>query len=130
MEEDSIKNIFDNYSPPLSDDKLFIAKVMAGADAIDLVKKTNIYERRRLYPVVGISLLTGFAFGVVLTLLFPQLNAFFRYLITSMTTLPAGFETEMVYQTLSYCFISVMCVAATIFSFFIFSPVLNKRKGS
>lgn len=71
MEDDKIKDLFSSFEPEMPSDFQFMARLRRSMEAVELVKQHNLAMRRRNKKAVVIAALSGFAAGVLLTLLFP-----------------------------------------------------------
>lgn len=74
MEDVKIKDLFSNYQPELSSSCDFMAKLQRNMEAVEIVKRHNAALKKRNVLAVAIAALSGFAMGVILTLLFPLIG--------------------------------------------------------
>lgn len=74
MENDKLKDIFSGFQPELSSSIQFMSKVRQNLEAIEIVKKYTIAQKKRTRTAVVIAALCGFATGVIFTLLFPLIR--------------------------------------------------------
>jgi len=74
MEDDKIKDLFSSFEPELSSDFQFMTKLQRNMEAVELVKQQSAATRRRNKIAVVVAALSGFAMGVLLTMLFPLIG--------------------------------------------------------
>lgn len=74
MEEDRLKDLFSDFQPELPSSFQFMARLQKNMEAVEIVKQHNLALRRRNKLAVAIAALSGFAMGVILTLLFPLIG--------------------------------------------------------
>ena len=74
MEEDKIKDLFQDFQPRLSSDTLFLSGLKKHMEAVALVKRHAAAARRRNRIAVAVAALSGFVAGVIFTLLMPLLG--------------------------------------------------------
>lgn len=74
MDEDRLKDLFSDYQPELSSSFQFMVRLQKNMEAVEIVKQHNLALRRRNKLAVAIAALSGFAMGVILTLLFPLIG--------------------------------------------------------
>lgn len=63
--------MFRDFDPELSPGTTFMARLSRSLDALELVKRQQLAERRRNRRAVAIAAVAGFAAGVVFALLLP-----------------------------------------------------------
>lgn len=73
MEEDKLKDLFGKFQPELSSPMQFMEKLQKNMDAVEFVKQQTVALKKRNRLAVAIAAASGFAVGVVLTLLFPMI---------------------------------------------------------
>ncbi len=71
MEDDKIKDIFKEFNPELFSSFQFMTRLQKNMEAMEIVKQYNAAQKRRNRWAVAIAGLSGFAVGVIMTLLFP-----------------------------------------------------------
>ncbi len=74
MEDDKIKELFNDFEPELSSSFQFMTKLKRNMEAVEIVKQHNAALKKRNKLAVAIAGVCGFAVGVILTLLFPLLG--------------------------------------------------------
>lgn len=74
MEDDKIKDLFSGFQPELSPSFKFMERLERNIEAIEIVKEQNIALKRRNKVAVAIAAVSGFAMGVILTLIFPLIS--------------------------------------------------------
>lgn len=74
MEEDRLKDLFSDFQPELPSSFQFMARLQKNMEAVEIVKQHNLALSRRNKLAVAIAALSGFAMGVILTLLFPLIG--------------------------------------------------------
>lgn len=73
MNDDKLKDLFQNFQPELSSDFKFLTKLQRNMDALELVKQQTAMQRKRNRIAVIVAAITGFVMGVIITILFPIL---------------------------------------------------------
>lgn len=76
MEDDNIKKLFADYNPPVSSNVRFISALKSKMNSVEIIRQHTAERRRRIKIALTISALSGFAVGVILTLLLPYITAF------------------------------------------------------
>lgn len=71
MEDDKLKDLFSNYEPDLSSSFQFMTKLKKNMEAVEIVRQYHAAQKRLNRWAVAIAGMSGFAVGVVMTLLFP-----------------------------------------------------------
>lgn len=74
MEENRLKDLFSDFQPELPSSFQFMARLQKNMESVEIVKQHNLALRRRNKLAVAIAALSGFAMGVILTLLFPLIG--------------------------------------------------------
>lgn len=75
MEEEKIKEIFNNFNPVLSSDATFMSDLQRNMNAVEIVRNRNTELHRRGKRAIVIAALAGFVAGVATTLLMPCITA-------------------------------------------------------
>ena len=124
-ENDSLKNLFDDFNPELSDDKQFMDRLVAGMDAVDLFKMSERRRTGRLRIVAVVSALAGFFCGVILTLLFPVLVDFLHPFIINLSNfLP---DTQLLTNSLVWCLVAIASLSTTFGTYSLMSSLPFKK---
>lgn len=76
MEEDKLKDIFEGFNPELTSDSLFMSRLRRGMEAVEIVRERQAELRRRGSRAVVVAAITGFAVGILLSLMLPWLGDF------------------------------------------------------
>lgn len=76
MEEDKLKDIFEGFNPELTSDSLFMSRLRRGMEAVEIVRERQAELRRRGRRAVVVAAITGFAVGILLSLMLPWLGDF------------------------------------------------------
>lgn len=74
MEDDKIKDIFKEFDPELSSSFHFMTRLQNKMEAMEIVRQYNAAQKRRNKLAVAIAGITGFAIGVIMSLLFPLIS--------------------------------------------------------
>lgn len=74
MDDDKLKNFFDNYTPALGSDRHFMNRLSRTLDAIEAVKaeNTRLKALNRYAAIIGA--IAGFAAGMLLAYVMPYLG--------------------------------------------------------
>ena len=124
-ENDSLKNLFDDFNPELSDDKQFMDRLIAGMDAVDLFKVSEQRRARRLRIVAAVSALAGFFCGVILTLLFPVLVNFLHPFIINLSNFSP--DTQLLTNSLVWCLVAIASLSTTFGTYSLMSSLPFKK---
>lgn len=106
MEDDKIKDLFSGFQPELSPSFQFMEKLQRNIEAIEFVRQQNIALKKRNRVAVAIAAVSGFAMGVILTLLFPFIS---NWVATFSISLP---HLQIRSITVDYSFVSWIVMAA------------------
>ena len=82
--EDNLKKLFDGFTPTVTPDSDFMARLQKNMEALEAVKAHVSKMQRRNRIAVVTAAFAGFAMGVVCTLLFPLLCDFLGTLSFSL----------------------------------------------
>ena len=126
MEDDKLKEIFNEFKPELSSSFQFMTKLKKNMEAVEIVKLYNAAQRKRNKIAVALAGICGFAMGVILTLLYPVVEerfASFRF------TLPTWHASTM---TIDFSHIGWLLVAAVsvLTSLCVYEITLRFQTGS
>ena len=105
MEDDKLKEIFNDFNPELSSSFQFMTKLKKNMEAVEIVKHYNAAQRKRNKIAVALAGICGFATGVVLTLIYPMIE---EMLDSFRFTLPTWHESTM---TLDFSHVGWLLVA-------------------
>lgn len=71
MEEDKLKDLFENFKPELSSDNLFMNKLKYNLDQVEMIRQHNMEIATRRKKAVVIAACTGFIVGFLFSLALP-----------------------------------------------------------
>jgi hypothetical protein len=74
MEDDKLRNLFNDFQPELSSSSQFMAKLQKNMEMVEILKQHDIALKKRNKLAVVIAAVSGFVMGVILTLLFPLIG--------------------------------------------------------
>lgn len=74
MEDDKIKDLFNNFQPELSSSFQFMTKLQKNMETVEILKQHNAALKKRNKFAVAIAAVSGFVMGVIMTLLFPLIG--------------------------------------------------------
>ena len=124
-ENDSLKDLFDDFNPELSDDKQFMDRLVAGMDAVDLFKMSERRRTERLRIVAVVSALAGFFCGVILTLLFPLIVNFLHPFIINLSNFSP--DTQLLTNSIAWGLVAIASLAATFGTYSLMSSLPLKK---
>lgn len=124
-ENDSLKKLFDDFKPELSDDKQFMDRLVAGMDAVDLFKMSERRRTGRLRIVAVVSALAGFFCGVILTLLFPVLVDFLHPFIINISNFSP--DTQLLTNSIVWCLVAIASLYTTFATYSLMSSLPIKK---
>ncbi len=110
MEDDKIKELFNDFEPELSSSFQFMTKLKRNMEAVEIVKQHNAALKKRNKLAVAIAGVCGFAVGVILTLLFPLLGS---WVSTFSISLP-HFQIQNITIEYSYLYWVVMAAVSAL----------------
>ena len=113
MDEDKIKDLFQNFQPELSSDTLFLAGLKKHMEAVELVKRHAAAARRRNRLAVAVAALSGFVTGVIFTLLMQLLGDRAASIEFSLPSIPAfSFDRQIIAWTIMAALSVTMAINA------------------
>lgn len=74
MEDKSIRELFNNFDPELSNDFQFMSRLKNNMDSVELVKKHNLELQRKNRKAVIIAASVGFLFGLLFSMFLPAIG--------------------------------------------------------
>ncbi len=110
MEDDKIKELFNDFEPELSSSFQFMTKLKRNMEAVEIVKQHNAALKKHNKLAVAIAGVCGFAVGVILTLLFPLLGS---WVLTFSISLP-HFQIQNITIEYSYLYWVVMAAVSAL----------------
>ncbi len=102
-EDDRIMKLFSDFQPELSSDEGFIANLTKKMEVVEILKKHNLYLKRRNRLAVALAAISGALVGTVLTLLFPILSAWESQLIGNLDFFRSHIDSGIVTWILMGC---------------------------
>ena len=88
MEDEEIKSLFRNFHPATTPSSLFMARLQKNMATVEMLRQHSAALRKRNTVAVAIAAATGFAMGVILTLLFPVILNAISTISISLPQLP------------------------------------------
>ncbi|MDE6022979.1 MAG: hypothetical protein K2G13_05695 [Muribaculaceae bacterium] len=86
MQEDIIKEIFNDYEPELSSRMDFINRLERNLDAVELIHKENAIAMKRNKLAVAVASAAGFTSGIIFSLLIPYINQLISEISSRIST--------------------------------------------
>ncbi|MDE5839830.1 MAG: hypothetical protein K2H49_02810 [Muribaculaceae bacterium] len=74
MEEDKLKDLFNDFEPELSSSFQFLSKLEKNMESVEIIRQHNAALKRRNKIAVAIAAMCGFTMGVILTLISPLIE--------------------------------------------------------
>lgn len=74
MEDKSIRELFNNFDPKLSNDFQFMSRLKNNMDSVEVVKKHNLELQRKNRKAVIIAASVGFLFGLLFSMFLPAIG--------------------------------------------------------
>ncbi len=105
MEDDKLRNLFNDFQPELSSSVQFITKLQKNMDMVEILKQHEIALKRRNRLAVVIAAACGFVTGIILTLLFPLIE---NWVSTFRVSLPHLHISNL---TIDYSFVAWIIMA-------------------
>jgi hypothetical protein len=107
MEDDKLKELFNNFQPEMPSSLQFMAKLQKNMERVEILKQHNLAIKRRNKLAVCIAATIGFLMGVILTLLFPLIGS---WVSTFSISLP---HLQISSLTIDYSFVGWIIMAVT-----------------
>ncbi len=70
MDDDKLKDLFNNFRPELSSSFQFMTQLQKNMETVEILKQHNVALKKRNRLAVAIAGVSGFVMGVIMTLLF------------------------------------------------------------
>jgi type II secretory pathway component PulF len=105
MEDDKLRNLFNDFQPELSSSSQFMTKLQKNMEMVEILKQHDIALKKRNKLAVVIAAVSGFVMGVILTLLFPLIT---NWVSTFSVSLPHLHISNL---TIDYSFVSWIVMA-------------------
>ena len=107
MDDDKLKDLFSNFDPKLSSSIDFMTRLQRNMEAVEAVRQYNLAQKRRNRLAVAIAALSGFAMGVILTLLFPFIGS---WVSTISLAIPYIHTTSLTIDYTGWIVMAAVCV--------------------
>lgn len=111
MEEDKLKDIFEGFNPELTSDSLFMSRLRRGMEAVEIVRERQTELRCRGRRAVVVAAITGFAVGILLSLMLPWLGDFVSRLSFN---LPGGEPVSLNWSVIGWGIIGLASVLTSL----------------
>jgi hypothetical protein len=105
MEDDKLRNLFNDFQPELSSSSQFMTKLQKNMEMVEILKQHDIALKKRNKLAVVIAAVSGFVMGVILTLLFPLIT---NWVSTFSVSLPHLHISKL---TIDYSFVGGIVMA-------------------
>jgi hypothetical protein len=105
MEDDKLRNLFNDFQPELSSSSQFMTKLQKNMEMVEILKQHDIALKKRNKLAVVIATVSGFVMGVILTLLFPLIG---DWVSTVSVSLPHLYISHL---TIDYSFVAWIVIA-------------------
>jgi hypothetical protein len=105
MEDDKLRNLFNDFQPELSSSSQFMTKLQKNMEMVEILKQHDIALKKRNKLAVVIAAVSGFVMGVILTLLFPLIG---DWVSTVSVSLPHLYISHL---TIDYSFVAWIVIA-------------------
>jgi hypothetical protein len=105
MDDDKLRNLFNDFQPELSSSSQFMTKLQKNIEMVEILKQHNIALKKRNKLAVVIAAVSGFVMGVILTLLFPLIG---DWVSTVSVSLPHLYISHL---TIDYSFVAWIVIA-------------------
>lgn len=127
MEHDTLKDIFRNFNPPLSDDTQFMNRLIRNMESVKLLKEHTARVRavhRRAVIIAGVA---GFIAGFLASLALPYIDAFVCGL---RDIIPSGSVSDIVasnYLVVAWLIIGAMAVFSAVSAYDLSLSFMNTK---
>lgn len=113
MEDDKIKNLFNDFHPELSSSFLFMTQLEKKMEAVEILKQHSAALKRRNRIAVAIAAMTGFVTGIILTLLFPLIGGWMSSFSISLPRLQISTIT-IEYSFIAWIVMAGVCIISAL----------------
>lgn len=86
MNDDKLKQLFDNFSPQLPSDQEFISRLESRLDSVEMIRRHNLLLQKRNRRALILASAAGFIAGIMFTLAIPYLNSLISGLAAAATS--------------------------------------------
>ncbi len=121
MEDNNIKDLFQDFQPELSSSFQFMTRLRKNMETVEILRQHNVALKKRNKLAVAIAAVSGFVMGVVMTLLLPLIGDW-------VATFKAPSLLHISSLTIDYSFVTwiVMAVACIITALNAYEIALSK----
>jgi hydrogenase/urease accessory protein HupE len=113
MEDNQIKELFNAFEPELGATSPFMTRLQRNIKAVELVKQHQQVLKRRNRVAVAIAACSGFAMGMILTLLFPVIDTWVATLSGSLPRLQS-LSLPVDHRLILWVMMAGVCVVITL----------------
>ncbi len=127
MEDDKLRTLFNDFKPELSSSFQFMTKLQKNMEMVEILKQHDTALKRRNKLAVAIAAASGFAMGVILTLLFPLIGNWVSTFRVSLPHLHTGILT-IDYSIVAWVVTAGVCVITALNAYEIALAKLTTKK--
>ncbi len=121
MEEEKLKNLFEQYTPELSSDSMFLNRLQRNLDMVEYLKKHSEQSRRRSRLAIVIAGIAGFILGILVTLCYPKLYDF-------MSPLKGFLDKTLLFDALLWGIVGFTVIVFTYAVYDLSLIIINNRQ--
>lgn len=126
MDEDNLRQIFQGFTPELSDSGAFIKDLEERLATVELVRQQTRCIQRCNRRAIVLASLAGCGVGILLTILFPYIAALFATLTSSLYPVSSDSIQNLYINLVFYCLAALTSILITVgvygISFRVMSP--------
>lgn len=126
MEDDKLKELFDNYNPELSSGMRFMERVERNLDSVESLMTRNAAMRKRYRKAVFAAAIAGFVVGMIFTLFMPYIAT---WVVALMEMLPQNFLTEAVAENYRLAVWPLICATSLFIAVNTYEISLSRQKS-
>lgn len=114
MDDDKIRNIFEQYNPRLSSSERFMSELSRNLESVEMIKRHTAEVRRRSRRAVVTAAVVGLITGMILMWLMPYLQA---AVMNWQAAMPSVGGLNIIidhYMLISWIVTAVVCVVVSL----------------
>lgn len=127
MEDDNIRNLFNDFQPELSSSFQFMSKLKKNMEILEILKHREIALKKRNKLAVVIAAVSGFVMGIILSLLLPLIG---NWVATFRVSLPHIQSSSLTidYSPLAWIVMAGVCIITALNTYEIALAKLTPKK--
>lgn len=135
MEEDRLKDIFNEYEPDLSSRFAFMERLERNLNAVEIIHQANAKATKRNRIAVILASLAGFVVGLLFSFALPYIKNMIEVLRSTISTDSLLFKINVIFEfqsVLAWIIVGAVSVATSIGTYNMvlnYLPLRDARRG-